>query len=265
MKPRRKKKEEQGAPKWMVTFSDLMTLVLVFFILLFSMSQIDLIKFQAVAESFRSRAIFDFYPSTVEFENPSARTSETDESKKESEYDTPSKNDTIKDEEVIMDSNESLDKLVEEVEEFLKDNELNKVISANRTDRGVVLILQEQVLFETAEARLIDAGKPFLDKVRQLLDNIPNHVKVEGHTDDRPISTYRYPSNWELSAARSSSVIRYLTNNYDLDTTRFTAVGYGDTRPLVTNNSPENWEKNRRVEIVILDPKYQDQDSLNNE
>lgn len=267
MRPRKKnKQEEKGAPKWMVTFSDLMTLVLVFFILLFSMSQIDLIKFQAVAESFRSRAIFDFYPSTVEFDNPSQRKSENDEEARDSEYDSPSDNDPVKDEQTSLENqNESLDKLVQDVEEFLKENDLTNVISANRTDRGVVLTLQEQVLFETGQAEIINAGRPFLDKVRRLLDNIPNFVKVEGHTDNRPISTFRYPSNWELSAARASSVIRYLAINNQLDPARFTAVGYGDTRPVANNNSPENWEKNRRVEIVILDPNYQDNDSLSNE
>ena len=87
-------------------------------------------------------------------------------------------------------------------------------------------------------------------------------VKVEGHTDSRPISTYRYPSNWELSSARSSSVIRYLIENHGLDSTRFIAVGYGDTRPVVPNTSPENWQKNRRVEIVIMDPAFTDEELL---
>lgn len=255
MKPRRKRRKQQdkGAPKWMVTFSDMMTLILVFFILLFSMSQINVKKFEAIADSFRSRAIFDFQPSMKDFENPAEQTSST--TKDDDREDPPAKDqeDPVEDQD-----NDSLDKLVEDVQSFLEDRNIAEDITADRTERGVVLTLQEQVLFETGNAEIIQAGRPFLDKVSQLLDRIPNYVKVEGHTDDRPISTFRYPSNWELSAARASSVIRYLTNDTELNSVRFTAVGYGDTRPIVENNSPENWNKNRRVEIVILDPTYQD-------
>ena len=132
------------------------------------------------------------------------------------------------------------------------------IIAATQTERGVVLVLEEQLLFETSRAEILDGAKPFLTKVGTLLTNIPNFVKVEGHTDNRQINTYRYPSNWELSGARASSVIRYIIANTEgLDPKRFTAVAYGDTRPVAPNDSEENWSKNRRVEIVILDPDYE--------
>ncbi|MFD1019065.1 flagellar motor protein MotS [Thalassobacillus hwangdonensis] len=260
---KRKQREDKGAPKWMVTYSDMMTLILVFFILLFSMSQIDLVKFEAIAESFRNRMIFDFYPSPVEMENPTEQSSPQENGKTSNEFETPTNqtNSTDYDAESRQTQGndrgeESLEQLVNEVEQFLKQNELNDVISASRTDRGVVLVLQEQLLFESGEAEILESGQPFLVKVGTLLKNIPNHIKVEGHTDSRPISTFRYPSNWELSGARASSVIRYISSATELDATRFSAVAYGDTRPNVPNDSPENLKKNRRVEIVILDPTY---------
>lgn len=251
---RKRKKDEGGAPGWMVTYSDLMTLILVFFILLFSMSQIDVEKFRAVAESYRQRVIFDFYPSIVPMENPSEKAKEIQEERNLDEFSTPSQNDTVRNEQTGDQSVDSLNQLISEVNQFLTEENLHDVITAVRTDRGVVLTLQEKVLFETGKADIIDAGKPFLNKVSKLLVNIPNHVRVEGHTDSRPISTYRYPSNWELSGARASSVIRYIIGAEGLDPTRFQAVGYADTRPVAENNSPENWQKNRRVEIVILEP-----------
>ncbi|MFC0522296.1 flagellar motor protein MotS [Pontibacillus salicampi] len=253
---KRSERVEKGAPKWMVTFSDMMTLILVFFILLFSMSQIDLVKFKAVAESFKSRAIFDFYPSVVEFENPSEEKNQPLEQKDKSDFESPDSNSIQQAQQGSTDNDESLDQLVQEVQTFLEENKLQNVISANRTERGVVLSLQEQVLFESAQAEIIQEGKPFLNKVGTLLKNIPNHVKVEGHTDNRPISTFRYPSNWELSSARASSVLRFLTTSQNLDGSRFAAVGYGDTRPIAPNDSESNWKKNRRVEIVILNPNY---------
>jgi chemotaxis protein MotB len=84
-------------------------------------------------------------------------------------------------------------------------------------------------------------------------------VKVEGHTDNRPIGTYRFPSNWELSSARASSVIRYIIQTENLDPKRFIAVGYGDTRPIAPNDTRENLQKNRRVEVIITDPAYEEQ------
>nr|WP_231686808.1 flagellar motor protein MotS [Bacillus sp. JCM 19034] len=224
----RRKKEEKGAPKWMVTFSDLMTLILVFFILLFSMSVVDAQKFRAIAESFQQRQIFDFMPSAIEFEDPN----EIRDSELNDPEDTELKeNDEDDTEEPVENLNEvQMDELLEEVTEFLNENDLNDLISATRDDRGVVLVLQEQSLFESGEADLLDDAQLILDKVGSLLEVIPNIVKVEGHTDSRPISTYRYPSNWELSGARSSSVIRYLIEEYDLETSRFISTGYGDTR-----------------------------------
>ncbi|WP_117170612.1 flagellar motor protein MotS [Paraliobacillus sediminis] len=257
---RRKKRIDKGSPKWMVTYADLVTLILVFFILLFSMSQIDLVKFEAVAESFRNRMIFDTFPSTLEMDNPT----ENSEPRIEDEGAEDTKNNLSESETEVIDTNEqtnseiienqdTLDELLAEIQSFLNENDLQNTITANRTDQGVVLILQERFLFDSAEAEIKSTGEPFLDKVGILLENIPNNVRVEGHTDNRPISTLQYPSNWELSGARASSVIRNIIASSGSDESRFMAVGYGDTRPIVENNSEENWSRNRRVEMVILE------------
>ncbi|MBM7543000.1 flagellar motor protein MotS [Amphibacillus cookii] len=247
------KKPPKGSPKWMTTFSDMMTLILVFFILLFSMSQIDAARFEAVAESFRNRMIFDGFPSTVEMDNPS---DSADLNQQQEEFDNFKQNlfeEDGLDEDELESDQESLEELLEEIEDFLEENQLQEVISANRTDQGVVLILQERILFDTGEAVIKSEGEPFLDKVALLLSNIPNSVRVEGHTDNRPISTPAFPSNWELSGARASSVIRHIVDANDFNEDRFIAVGFGDTRPVAPNDSPDNWQRNRRVEIVILE------------
>ncbi|WP_088103846.1 flagellar motor protein MotS [Halalkalibacter urbisdiaboli] len=248
---RKRKPVDKGAPKWMVTFADMITLILVFFILLFSMSVVDAQKFRAIAESFQQRQIFEFMPSPIEFVDPS---DEKGEQRKD-----PFKEGDFGEEE--NNANEvDMDELLQEVQEFLEVNEMTELISATRDDRGVVLVLQERTLFETAEAEILVSAEPFLSKVGTLLEAIPNMVKVEGHTDSRPISTFRYPSNWELSGARASSVIRYLVETSDLDPKRFVATGYGDTRPVVPNTSIENLQVNRRVVIVISDPNYDEND-----
>ncbi|WP_249872027.1 flagellar motor protein MotS [Oceanobacillus saliphilus] len=248
----------KGAPKWMVTYSDMVTLVLVFFILLFSVSQIDQVKFDAISESFQNRMIFDFFPSPVPMENPTESTDHMESGEMSNEFDTPTQMDNTTDRDEPADEVDSLTELVTDVENYLDEYDLNNVISANRTERGVVLVLQESILFASGEANILEEGKPFLDRVRSLLQDIPNNIKVEGHTDSRPISNYRYPSNWELSGARASSVVRYLIRENEFDAARFSTAGYADIKPLVPNTSPENWSKNRRVEIVILESSNED-------
>ncbi|MGG1629926.1 flagellar motor protein MotS [Rossellomorea sp. NRS-1567] len=241
---RRQASQPTGAPKWMVTFSDLITLILVFFILLFSMSQIDIVKFRTIADSFQQRQILEFYPSVIPFENPSA------EPEMEKEKTQPQNSEG---------TNKELNQLLADIQSYLNENKLSDVVVATRTERGLVLVLQEQALFASGEATVLEDAYPFLNKVGDLLSRIPNFVKVEGHTDNRPIGTYRFPSNWELSSARASSVIRYLVQTENLDPKRFIAVGYGDTRPIAPNDTRENLQKNRRVEVIITDPAYEEQ------
>lgn len=253
-----RRNQDKGAPKWLVTYSDMVTLILVFFILLFSMSQIDQVKFEAVSDSFRNRMIMDFMPSMIPAEHPSESAKNLESGEDNNEFDTPTDLPDKTDKDNEAEEEDTLDSLVTDVEDFLDANDLNDVITATRTDRGVVLVLQESILFESGEAEIIASGRPFLKRIGTLLSGIPNYVKVEGHTDSRPISNFRYPSNWELSGARASSVIRYLIENNDYAESRFSAVGYGDTKPLVPNTSANNWSKNRRVEIVILEDWLED-------
>lgn len=124
-------------------------------------------------------------------------------------------------------------------------------MTAKRDERGVVLVLQEAVLFDTGEAKVLKNAETLLHQIAVLLQTIPNDIQVEGHTDSRNISTYRYPSNWELSAARASGVIQYFTSKEKLPSKRFIAVGYADTKPVKDNKTNEHMKENRRVEIVI--------------
>ncbi|GEL77180.1 flagellar motor protein MotS [Tenuibacillus multivorans] len=251
LKNKRLKREKKQAPLWMVTYSDMVTLILVFFILLFSMSQIDAEKLKTVTESYQQRVIFDFYSSPVPMDQASNIEDQKDESEDLADGgldEGAGQNDMAE-----VTEPDQLQNLLEEIERYLESEGLAEVIKANRTERGVVLVLQENVLFESARAELKEEALPFLDKVGTLLDNIPNFVKVEGHTDTRPINTLQFPSNWELSGARASSVVRYFTEENGLDPVRFQIAGYADTRPVAPNDTSENMQLNRRVEIVILD------------
>lgn len=272
MKRRRNKRSgDNGAPRWLVTYSDMIQLILVFFILLFSMSQIDMAKFESITRAFQSRAILDFLPSIVPSEDISSSDQDFGVSDDDFGLDTGLGDDDDKDVDYdgIMDQLEQWEKkadalarLMANVEEFIESEQLGDVISATRTEEGVILVLQDSILFESGQAEILDTGVPFLDEVGRLLKGIQNTVRVEGHTDSRPIATYRYPSNWELSGARAGVVVRYFIEEHDLDEDRFIISGYADTRPVAENTTPENMSKNRRVEIVILDSEH-DQSALN--
>lgn len=119
--------------------------------------------------------------------------------------------------------------------------------------RGLVVsIVTEGVLFDAGSADLRPEGKTILDQLAGELTKVPNELAIEGHTDDQPISTGQYPSNWELSTARATNVLRYLVSAHNLNPSRLTAAGYGDERPLAPN-TPAGRVANRRVDIAILD------------
>jgi len=254
MRRRMRKKENSGAPKWMVTYSDMVTLVLVFFILLFSMSQIDLHKFESITQSFQSRAVLDFLPSTVPADDEFPSNNGTGGSGviADDEKEEPNLEDLMEYLEDWEKKAEVNNRLYTDVQDFLHTEELGDVISATQTDEGVILVLQDNILFDPGKAEILDSGRDFLNKVAHLINDITNIVRVEGHTDNRPMSSYRYPSNWELSGARAGSVVRYLIEEHGIDEERFLIAGYGETRPVAPNDTAENQSKNRRVEIVIL-------------
>ncbi len=119
------------------------------------------------------------------------------------------------------------------------------------TGRGLVIHLPEFLFFATGEAHIRPEAAPLLEKLAAILKKIPNQVVVEGHTDNRPINTPQFPSNWELSVHRATGLVRYLVEKHHLDPARFAAAGYGEYAPLASNDDEAGRSLNRRVDIVI--------------
>ena len=260
MRRRRNRNSESGY-NWLVTYSDMVTLILVFFVFLFSISQVDQEKFEAISQSFQARGFLDFLPSIVpgEEQYPSkvpgsgGKGSGGDSEDLFPSLPVEEEEDENEEElEALREEMKALEALKEEVDRFLEENELRDFITATRTSKGVELVLQDNIFFDPGQAVILDEGLPFLEMVGSLLSRIDNEVRIEGHTDSRPMNSYRYPSNWELSGARASVIVRFFVEEMELEETRFQIAGYGETRPIVPNDSEENMAKNRRVEIVIL-------------
>jgi chemotaxis protein MotB len=146
----------------------------------------------------------------------------------------------------------NLNMIQQQLQEKFKSAGQDKLIETEITERGLVVHILESALFKEGAANLEPRALKLLDLIAERVNGLPNHVRIEGHTDDRPIATLQYPSNWELSSARATSVVRYLIESGALGPDRVSALGYGEYRPVRANTSIENRATNRRVDVVIL-------------
>jgi chemotaxis protein MotB len=122
-------------------------------------------------------------------------------------------------------------------------------ISVNVTNRAVMITMKEQVSFSPGEVDILEATDPVLETIAGIIHRYPDyHVEIDGHTDNIPIRTSLYPSNWELSVARATSVLKYFINKHNIDPSRLSVRGNADQKPVAPNNTPENRARNRRVE-----------------
>lgn len=235
MSRRRKKKEQMGssAPGWMTTYGDMVTLLLVFFVLLYSFSIMDISKFQGFVTSFRQRAGILDGGMTLSDNNLI-------------------NGGLIGDGPSIM----NLNWIMGEMNIYIEAEGIADEVELELTERGLVVRLTGRILFDLGKADLRDDGKRLLDRIAELLVDIPNVIMIEGHTDNWPISNERFPSNWELSTARATNVVRYFIENTGIPPERLMAAGYSEYRPLYPNDTAENRARNRRVEIVILNTRY---------
>ena len=137
--------------------------------------------------------------------------------------------------------------------ELLNEFKTDKDITLLKDNRGLIIRMNDSILFGSAETEIQTSAKDTLNKIIDILSKINNPVIIEGHTDSIPIKSERFSSNWELSTARATSVINYLVNSKRINPKRLTAVGYGEYMPLSENTSNSGRTKNRRVDIIILD------------
>ena len=212
-----------------------------FFILLFSFSEIDANKFRMIANSFRG--VFDYEASMIPFEEPPS--SPVEHTRQPVDF-----KDIIEKKK----ENKELDELLMKIKEYLRKHHLEGVIMATREERGIELVLQENILFDSGRATIKQGAKPFLTEVAKLISSLSNKISVEGHTDSqRIIQPSKYQSNWNLSGDRAANVVNYFIEQHHLSSDRFTIAGYAYTQPVASNETEEGRLKNRRVVIVILD------------
>jgi len=223
----------EGAPAWMATFSDLATLLLTFFVLLLSFAELNVTEFKEMLGSVREAFGVQF-KTQGHIEAMSTTPIALNE--------IPAANVTVEQEEAV-----------EEVEDLVERENLQDEVEVEAGEGGVIVRIRDQLLFEAGSADLDpDVAGEVLRKVAQLGESFRGEITISGHTDDRPISTSRYPSNWELSSARATAVLRFLLGETELSRDRVHIAGYADTQPIAENDSRENRARNRRVEFQFL-------------
>ncbi|MFW5823598.1 MAG: flagellar motor protein MotB [Marinobacter sp.] len=259
--PSRPRGRAGGAPAWMVTFADLATLMLTFFILLLSFAEMDVDKYRAMA---RSMAVA-FGTDNVVAEDVGGAPLSLIESDTVSLPEPP---DSPREEVEFIDdrgASPELTKIPEGVVDLsrrligeLEDEVANESLSVNYDRQQVVIRFSEQATFNSGEAEIKPDMLPIIDRVVDVVSQCMGDVIVAGYTDDVPITSSRFRSNWDLSAARAVSVIHELVLNRQIPAERVIAAGRAETQPLAPNTTEENRARNRRVEISIREPECDD-------
>lgn len=196
------------APAWMLSFADMMTQILVFFILLFSLSDINLLKLSTYFKKMKKPP-------------------------------------------VVLDEDQ-LRRVMVEIGEWAQKRGLADVIAMEINERGLAISFSEKLMFNSGSADILTQSLPLLNEIVSKLKNVNNEVNIEGHTDNIPIANEKFGSNWELSTARSTNVVKYLVEQMGVSPTRISASGYAEYRPVTSNDTSAGRSANRRVVLIVL-------------
>ena len=214
---------------WEIVYSGFVLILLCFFIMLSSFSTMEEAKVMQFVKSFASA--ISILPGGVKFEEGDAVLSESLD---------------------MVDNKAELAKVFDWLEKLANEFNLEDEIKLSLTQEGIVMQMSEYALFNLGEADITAEAVPMLQKVGSIISKTDYLIRIEGHTDNLPIHTERFPSNWELSTARAVNVLRYFIKNHKIDSRRLVAEGFSEFHPLAENDTPQNRSKNRRVEIIFI-------------
>jgi chemotaxis protein MotB len=294
---------EDGLPPWMATFADLMSLLMCFFVLLLSFATIDAVRFKKMAESMKDAfgvqreipaaeivkgisvikqewsptvaeqsVITEIRQETSEVEKEHLEMKDGESEQEKSQAEQVEQQQEI-DRQAALEAAEAelqkeLDAQLAELQESLDQEVEQGLVTLERAEGSIIIRIQEKGSFGSGSARLDPGFHDVMDRISRVLAAKPGKILVAGHTDNIPISTGRFRSNWELSSARAVTVLHSMLRNEDIAEERIVVQGLADTQPVVANDSPQNRAKNRRVELILkrgIDENLQDLRDLQNQ
>lgn len=233
---KKKHEEHENMERWLVSYADFITLLFAFFVVMYSTSSVHEGKYRAVADSINTA----FHP-IIAFSSSNIRLTTKATG---SEMFNVGMN------------------LYRKFEAGAKKIDQSGRIKVIREGRGMVIRISESFAFETGRAEILPEFAKALDQIAEWIAEAPNTVLVEGHTDNIPINTPQYPSNWELSASRATQIVRYFVEHHAMGPDRFSIAGYAEFRPIAPNDTLEGRAKNRRIEIVLLNEREQSEQPM---
>jgi chemotaxis protein MotB len=226
VKKREKPADHDNEERWLLTYADLITLLLGLFVILYAMSKIDAGKYAEMVSAMGG--VFGKEKPGVLQGQPGMMQSTMPQLQSERQ------------------------KVEKEIRDALGSGLKKDLVSVSQNERGITIHIMEELLFNSGSAEFKASSLVVLDSLASVLKKLPNDIRIEGHTDNVPISTSQFPSNWHLSVARAVNAGYYLIQEHGLDPEKVSVVGYAEYRPLVPNTTDENRSRNRRVDIVIL-------------
>lgn len=235
----RKAKKDDGGNRganWMDTYGDMVTLLLTFFVLLYSFSTVDANKWKHLVAAL----------------NGSAGVLEEEEQFYKQESDSNDVSD--EDMESYFTEEQNAQQLYESIKDYIEVNGLDQDIIVNKNNLEILIRFSNNVLFASGEAVMDDRAKNILSEIANMIrpyNEVIKMIRIEGHTDNVPISTVMYPTNWELSTARAVCALRYMITDHGFPKDKISAVGYGEEHPVADNNVEDGRKLNRRVDFVI--------------
>lgn len=239
MKKKKQHQEEHVDEAWLLPYADMLTLLLALFIVMFAMSQVDKEKLQKAAQQFNT--VFA----------GGGRVLQNDGNKAVSLERAPLSNDAKS-----IAEQDAMVSVKNELEEEIKASGYADKIQVDIDSEGLHISIQDTVLFGSGDAQILDKFYPLLTQISNMIKPLNNDIGVAGHTDNVPIKNNKYPSNWELSSARSLNVIYFMTNNAGISPDKFSIHAFGQYKPKFDNSTDEGRAKNRRVELIVM-RKYQ--------
>lgn len=256
--------QEEGAPAWMNTYGDMVTLLLTFFVLLFSFSTVDAEKWEKLVNSLAGRQVITAIANPGNTGNSTSGPATMEEWLKDNE-DSDDNDGALLDPEPVpteasgqdgSQGNVTVDfnQLYEEIKEHIVINGLEATLHIEKTDNVIILRISDSALFDSGKADIKQESMELLRQVGEIFTKYQasiQMIRIEGHTDNVPISTSHYVDNWDLSTSRATNVLRYFLETCELSPDKFSAVGYGEFHPVASNDTEEGKAQNRRVDFVI--------------
>lgn len=236
----KKKQKKENSERWLLTYSDLITLLMIFFVVMYSMSSVDSQKYEELAGSLSN--------SMGILQGGTGITNGTNGT-----------NSSTSLEQILSVDGEIQQKL----QKYLESHNLTQQVSIHVDPKGLTLSFDDNILFDSGKADIQSTYKQHLLEICDILKAFTNDVVVEGHTDNVPISNSKFTSNWELAAIRAINVVHFFIDEGGLPASKLSAISYGEYRPIASNDTPEGRAKNRRIDIVLLSSTFYEESQAN--